>query len=255
VRRVREAMLELAEEAGLWVPLAATSDLLVGDGYVVVTGVRGGSVERIRLGEDGVERAVEEVRAVGRERGLRHLTWWVGELSTPAGLAERLAALGLVPDPELAEMTSLTIDRAPAGEPRVEVRRVETLDEYLAALELDWEVWDVPEDERVEQRAAQRATWPLAESVGVYVAYVDGGPAGFGRAVFAPQAAMLVGGSVLPAARGRGAYAALVHARWRDAVARGVPRIAVSAGPMSAPILERLGFRPIGRIRLLRDRL
>jgi hypothetical protein len=87
------------------------------------------------------------------------------------------------------------------------------------------------------------------------VAYVDGAPVGFGRAVFVQQAAMLVGGSVLPAARGRGAYAALVHARWREAVERGVPRIAVGAGPMSAPILEHLGFEPIGRIRLLRDRL
>jgi GNAT superfamily N-acetyltransferase len=108
---------------------------------------------------------------------------------------------------------------------------------------------------RIVQRAAQRETWPLADNVGIYVAYVDGEPAGFGRAVFAPAAAILLGGSVLPRFRGRGAYAALVHARWREAVERGVPRMAVSAGPMSAPILERLGFEPIGRVRLLRDRL
>jgi GNAT superfamily N-acetyltransferase len=135
------------------------------------------------------------------------------------------------------------------------VRRVETLDGYLAALELDWEVWGVPYDERVEQRAAQRETWPLAANVGIYVACLDGAPVGFARAVFTPRAPLLLGGSVLPQARGRGAYAALVHARWREAVERGVPRMAVGAGPMSAPILERLGFEPIGRIRLLRDDL
>jgi GNAT superfamily N-acetyltransferase len=250
-------MLELAEEPGLWVPLAKTSERVEGDGWVVVAGIRDATVERIRLADGTVERALAEVRALGRARGLEHVTWWVGELTTPADLAARLETLGLEPDPELPEMTSLTIDRAPAGEPRsdVDVRRVETLDDYLAALELDWEVWSVPEDERAEQREAQRATWPLAENVSIHVAYVDGEPAGFGRAVYAPAAAMLLGGSVLPRFRGRGAYAALVHARWRKAVEHGTPRISVSAGPMSAPILLRLGFEPIGRIQLLRDRL
>jgi hypothetical protein len=250
-------MLELAEEPGLWVPLAATSERLVGDGWVVVAGIRDATVERIRLANGTVEQTLAELRALGRGRGLEHMTWWIGELTTPADLDARLETLGLEPDPDLPEMTSLTIDHAPAGEPRpdVEVRRVETVDEYLAALELDWEVWDVPEPERAEQREAQRATWPLAANVSIHVAYVEGEPVGFGRAVYAPAAAMLLGGSVLPRARGRGAYAALVHARWREAVARGTPRISVSAGAMSAPILLRLGFEQIGRIRLLRDAL
>jgi hypothetical protein len=246
-------MLELAEEPGLWVPLSAASDLVVGDGYAMVTGIRDATVERIRLDDAAVEPTLAEVRGLARERGLERVTWWVGERSTPPGLADRLEALGLEPDPDLPDMTSLTIDHAPAGEPHVEVRRIETLDGYLAALELDWEVWGTPDPERAEQREAQRASWPLAENVGIYVAYLDGDPAGFGRAVFAPRAALLLGGSVLPQARGRGAYAALVHARWRETAERAVPRIAVGAGPMSAPILERLGFEPIGRIRLLRD--
>jgi hypothetical protein len=46
-----------------------------------------------------------------------------------------------------------------------------------------------------------------------------------------------------------------VHARWDEAVERGTPRIVVSAGAMSAPILLRLGFAPIGHVRLLTDRL
>jgi hypothetical protein len=56
-------------------------------------------------------------------------------------------------------------------------------------------------------------------------------------------------------ARGRGVYSSVVHARWQETVERGVPRMVVSAGPMSAPILERLGFRRLGQVRLLRDRL
>ena len=89
----------------------------------------------------------------------------------------------------------------------------------------------------------------------VYLAYLDGEPVGFGRAVFAPWAALLLGGATLPEARGRGVYTALVHARWRETVERGVPRVVVSAGAMSAPILEKLGFRRLGHVRLLRDRL
>jgi predicted acetyltransferase len=78
---------------------------------------------------------------------------------------------------------------------------------------------------------------------------------GFARAVFAPFAALLLGGATIPEARGRGVYSSLVHARWREAVERGVPSIVVSAGPMSAPILRKLGFTALGNVRLLRDRL
>ena len=64
----------------------------------------------------------------------------------------------------------------------------------------------------------------------------------------------LNGGAVLPEARGRGAYRGLVSARWDDAVARGTPALVTQAGRMSAPILERLGFREVARIKILVDR-
>jgi hypothetical protein len=54
---------------------------------------------------------------------------------------------------------------------------------------------------------------------------------------------------------GRGAYRALVHARWEDAVARGTPLAATDAGSQSRPILERMGFREVCTIRCLIDRL
>ena len=149
---MRATLLELAEEPGLWISLAPPSELIVADGYTVVTSLRSASVERIRLAPEDVERAIEETRALARGRGFAHVTWWLGELTTPPGLAGRLEALGFEPDRDTPEMTSLTIDHAPAGEPTVEVRRVETVEEYLRALELDWEVWQVPEDERAGYR-------------------------------------------------------------------------------------------------------
>ena len=59
----------------------------------------------------------------------------------------------------------------------------------------------------------------------------------------------LFGGATLPEARGRGAYRALVAARWEDAVARGTPVLVTQAGAMSRPILARLGFREVCEIR------
>jgi hypothetical protein len=74
------------------------------------------------------------------------------------------------------------------------------------------------------------------------------------NAVFADAGVMLLGGGVLPEARGRGCYQALVEARWDDAVERGTPALVVQAGAMSRPILERLGFQRIATLRVLVDR-
>ena len=60
--------------------------------------------------------------------------------------------------------------------------------------------------------------------------------------------------AVLPDARGRGAYRALVQARWADAVARGTPLAVTDAGSQSRPVLARMGFREICTIRCLIDR-
>jgi GNAT superfamily N-acetyltransferase len=254
---VKATLLELAEEPGLWLPPEPSRDVVVADGYCVVSYGRSVWVHRIRLAEATVAQAVEDVRSLLRARGLDEVTWWAGERSTPTDLAARLERLGLEPD-DPAKMTTLAIEREPDGAPGIEVRRVESFDDYLIALEIDWTAFDLPPEERQERRAAARAAWPLIVADGrssVYLAYLDGEPVGFGRAVFAPWAALLLGGATLPQARGRGVYTALVHARWRETVARGVPRVVVSAGPMSAPILEKLGFERLGSVRLLRDRL
>jgi hypothetical protein len=63
----------------------------------------------------------------------------------------------------------------------------------------------------------------------------------------------MIGGGVLPEARGRGVYRALVHARWVDAVAAGTPALCTHAGRMSRPILERIGFQPVAEQEILLD--
>jgi hypothetical protein len=64
---------------------------------------------------------------------------------------------------------------------------------------------------------------------------------------------LLLGGGMLEQSRGKGAYKALVLARWEDACRAGTPAPAVHAGQMSRPTLERLGFSRVAEITHLYD--
>ena len=107
--------------------------------------------------------------------------------------------------------------------------------------EVDWE----------DRFAAERA----GHTPRMYLAFVDGAPVGAASALIEDDcpAAMLISGGVLAEARGRGAYRALVRARWDDAVAAGQPALVVHAGAMSRPILERLGFHAVAEQEVLLD--
>jgi GNAT superfamily N-acetyltransferase len=208
------------------------------------------SVNRIRLGD--VDEAVVWARRKAREGGARRLEWWVGWHSTPDDLAGRLLALGLVPDDEEATLTGMTCDSAPPA-PSLEARRIETIDEQLAAVEVDWEVWGYDMDERARRAAVERRRFDPRAFVHHFAVYDDGRPVGFGRAVDMTDGVALLGGAVLSAYRGRGVYRALVRARWEHAVGRGTPLLVVQAGHMSEPVLRGLGFRSHGVLHLFMD--
>ena len=83
-----------------------------------------------------------------------------------------------------------------------------------------------------------------------YVAYVDGAPVASAGSTVDGDALRFWDGSVLPTARGRGAYRALVARRLADARTTSADFTLVKAvDDTSAPILERLGFRPYGEQR------
>ncbi len=248
---------ELAEEPALWLPPQPGRVVDDAGGCVVVTHGRTAWVHRIRLEPGGAGGAVGRVRALLRGRGIGEAVWWVGEHTTPAGLADELAALGLEPG-EPPELASLGIDRAPGGEASAEVRRADDYATFLRALEIDWEAFGVDEPERRIRRREAAAAWPALVADGsssTYLALLEGRAAGFARAAFTPRAALLLGGATLPWARGRGVYTSTVHARFAEAASRGVPRAATAAGKASGAVLERLGFTRLGRVLLLRDRL
>jgi GNAT superfamily N-acetyltransferase len=256
-----EEQVALAEEPGLWLPDDPSRMVFHGVGFSFVQQGRSAWIHRLRLPEndDEMQRVKNHVDAILSIRELPEATWWLGELTTPGYLADYLVELGLEPD-DPPEMRSLTIAKAPTSEPEVgvEVRRASTVEEMLEALEIDWQVFEVAEDERQSRRREALEAWPKYEidgTLSTYLAFVDGEPVGFARDVFTRHGVLMLGGATLPEARGQGVYTALVLARWAHAAERGAERLVVSAGPQSAPILEQLGFERIGKVRLLRQKV
>ena len=244
---------ELAEDTAAHVLPRRGFETVDRDEFFFEAGRHRASMQRLRLHDVGT--AVTWARDECARRTVSRCEWWVGWSATPADLAEQLGALGFVPDDEEAALTGMSIEREPPAAPHVEVRRIETMEQQLAALELDWDVWGLPEAERASRRAYEQERFDPNGTVHHFAAYEGGRPVGFGRAIDLDPGLALMGGAVLPAARNRGVYRALVHVRWQHAVARGTPLLVVQAGRMSAPVLTGLGFRRHGVLELFVDPL
>jgi Fe2+ transport system protein FeoA len=247
---VDEMLLEAAENANTYTPLGPHDERIADDRFVLWMG-RGDEpgwnvAQRFRLDDNEVEGVREEIHTILRARGRTGCTWEIGSSATPTDLVERLLDLGLVDDEPTPVAVGMVLTEPPAKPPAdVEVRRASTAAEHLAAARIAAVAFGMP-----EPTAARPENDP--NNV-VYLAYVDAEPVARASAAFGEHAVSLFGGSTLPAARGRGAYRALVAARWDDAVARGTPALVTQASPMSRPILARLGFREVCEIRILLD--
>jgi hypothetical protein len=214
-------------------------------------------VQRLRLETDEVEPAVADIRAELDRRGRLERTWEVGSSATPEDLTERLLDLGMEPDRE-PYAVGMVLDRPPdPGPPDVEVRAVASLDDYVASVRIALDAFDMSERDAQEVLDRAEPDWSSLERsphVRQFLALIDGEPVATGRATYTEVGVLLNGGSTIQRARGRGAYRALVAARWAQAVARCVPVLVTQAGAMSRPILARLGFREVCDIRILLDR-
>jgi hypothetical protein len=208
------------------------------------------AIERVRLRDGDLADAVADVRAFLAETRTQVASWWLSERSTPENVEAQLLAAGAVrADADYLNEGLLATEPPPAGPPEIVARELASLDEYLEAQTVhDAAFGTAPAGRRT--RAQLEAAF-RARTEAVYAAWLDGRMIGTGRAVFTRVGAYLLGGSTLPDARGRGAYRALVRARWDDAAARGTPALAVGAGAMSAPILRSLGFVQVCELRRL----
>jgi GNAT superfamily N-acetyltransferase len=242
---------EVAENANTYTPLGPDDVRIVTDRYVLWMG-RGDQpawnvAQRFRLQPGELEAVREEIHELLRRRGRTGCSWEVGSHATPDDLVERLHALGLVDDAPDALAIGMVLTEAPAqGPPDFEVRRAETTEELREAARIAAIGFG--------GNASDENPAPPDPNNVVYLAYLDGKPVARASGSFSEHGVTLFGGATLPEARGRGAYRALVAARWEDAVRRGTPALITQAGAMSQPILNRLGFREVCRIRILIDR-
>ena len=92
-----------------------------------------------------------------------------------------------------------------------------------------------------------------AAAAALFVAEVDGVPAGGGAVGIAGDTAFLYSGCVSPAYRGRGVHGALLRARIAFAASRGAARVALKAlaGSPSERSALREGFTPVATLRRL----
>ena len=245
---------ELVENLCTHLPLGRTDERVIERRYTLWMGPGKNRffnmVERLRLTPDEVEPTVAEIRELLAARGREAATWLVGASARPANLVEELISLGLTPDPEEPVACGMVLTGELSGSRSgIEVQRVTGLDQFATVRSIFSEVFGAtPELSLAEEMAA------APEGEVCYLALFDGEPVAVGKAIFTPRGAALMGGATRPEARGRGAYRALVWARYEEARRRGVPLV-TQEGKMSRPILERFGFRSVVELRILLDYL
>jgi len=245
---------EIAEYPNSFGPLGSADERIATDRYTLCMG-RGktwNTVQRQRMRTDEIDDVIEEVRSLLRERGRGRTQWEVGSSAEPPDLVERLLERGLVPDREPYAVALVLTHEPPPPPADVVAKRVETYEEYAAANAVQWEAFDMPENEIAELRPKLPQMWEETVNV-MHAAWLDGEVVSAGTSSLTDHGLLLYGGATLARARGRGAYRAVLHARWQEAVANGTPALITQGGSMSRPILERLGFERVGEVHMLVD--
>jgi GNAT superfamily N-acetyltransferase len=175
--------------------------------------------------------------------------WKVYSHDGPAGLEGELARAGFEPDDLETFMVFDLESGTPPGPAAdgVEIRRVTD-----AAGLADLMATSAAAFGREQAWLAAELKGRLGDpTLGLYVAALEGRPVASGRLEMAPGRAFagLYGGGVAPAFRGKGIYRGLVAARAHEARRRGYRYLTVDAAAASAPILTRLGFEALARVR------
>lgn len=196
------------------------------------------------LQSTNAEKVIQEQIAHFRMRR-RDLRWIVYQHDTPPNLRDLLLTYGFrAEEPEaimvldLEHVSSALLD--PIPHPVQRITDPYGIDDVVT---IRREIWE-GDYSSTAQALANRLT-DAPQSLGLYVAYVDGKPASTAQISFYPRGhfASLVHAATLPAYRGRGLYTALVAIRVQEARRRGMRFLDTDASPMSRPILEKLGFR------------
>lgn len=246
---------EVAEYPNSFGPLAPGDERIDTGRYTLCMGPGStwNTVQRQRFALDELDAVLAEIRAALRGRGRPSTQWEVGS-SAPPGLVDALRERGLVPEKDPYAVALVLTHEPPAVAPGFVARRIETFEEFAAANEVQWEAFGSTPAEIAEAR--ELLPRRFREGVNLrHAVWLDDELVCTGTSAPTEYGLLLYGGATLPRGRGRGAYRALLRARWDDAVALGTPALITQGGSMSRPILERLGFERVGEVHLLVDKL
>jgi GNAT superfamily N-acetyltransferase len=209
----------------------------------------------IRCRPEEAADVIAEVKAIFRESALPCM-WILDPETEPADFPERLAAHGIQPEPHAPEVAVMILPSdahlaAPHADGVEMHDALADLESFRRADEVNAHAFGDPirgtTPEEVAAQERRRQSQLAAGNRRMLLATVDGEPAGSsGLTLFPPAGAIINGGAVLERFRGRGVYRAMVVERLRMAREAGAAGLSVWGGPMSAPILERLGFEKVG---------
>jgi len=199
-------------------------------------------------------RGAELDRLIARQRDYfagrgEAVEWQTRAHDEPADLPARLRAAGFAPEEQQTVLIGLTAEMAtaPALPDGVALRWVTADADVRRIAAMESAVWGQDWSWLGENLIGRIAAAP--DDIAVLSAEADGEVISAAWLVFiqpgADGFARLLGGSTLPAWRGRGIYRALVAARAQRAAARSVKYLQVDASDDSAPILRRLGFHAV----------
>jgi len=244
---------EVAEYPNSFGPLGPRDERIDSGRYTLCIGPgrKWNTVQRQRFPLDEVDDVIAEVRAALRERGRTQTQWEVGS-SAPPGLVDALLERGVARDKEPYAVALVLTREPPPIANGLTARRVETFEEYVAANAVQWEAFEVSEEDIAEAR--EQLAKRYEETVNVmHAVWLGEEIVCAGTSAPTEHGFLLYGGATAKRARGRGAYRALNRARWDEAVARGTPALITQGGSMSRPILEKLGFERVGEVHMLLD--
>jgi hypothetical protein len=251
-----------AEDPGAFVAIGPDEERILTDRYSV-TFTPGehfwsASVQRLRFGVDDIPAGVAEIRDLMAARGRKAAAWTVGPSATPDGLLERLLAMRMTSESDAGSLILvLTVPPQTQSTP-FEVRLVTSYADHLAAIEVANQGFAFPSGDARDERRRARASFQSERAGGhsVRLLALDGDrPVATGRAWFSPLGLYLGGGATVPSERRRGAMSAVVARAWEAAVDRGTPTLVTLGGAMAAAGLQRIGFRAVGRVWHLVDRI
>jgi ribosomal protein S18 acetylase RimI-like enzyme len=181
------------------------------------------------------------------------MVWWVGPTATPADLADRLVAHGLVRE-EAAPGMAVSLDGWSPPVPRdgITTELVADAAAFHVSMQIMFAGFEMPAEilPDFESRFADFCIGPRAIQR-VFLALLEGRPVATSLGFALDGVVGIYNVATLPDARRAGAGMAATVAAMADARARGARSAILESSPMARPMYERIGFRQVCEVTVL----